>query len=208
MPKATPSKGDLPKKPKPVREVKDAALYEQRVKQYEADLKIYHAAMVEYEKGQKARGAAKAAAKRKAASEEGGGAKKAQRSAPVPGSKGSTPRSSSGSSKKALKPPQLLTPSAKDLAKQPAAPAEPTFQWVHSEAAPFPKVRALLMFEPPRIEDWKLVHDDSDELFISGRVYGVDKLLRADLQNPDGSRTCIMVSNSMAREQALAAVLH
>ena len=135
MPKATPSKADLPKKPAKPRLVQDAALFAQRMQQYDADMAIYEAAMADYAKGKKAREAAKAVVKRKAAAEEEGGAKKAPRSsAPVPRSNASSPRSqarssvsskSSASSKKPLKPRQLLKASPRARPKQPAAP-QPT----------------------------------------------------------------------------------
>ena len=66
MPKATPSKADLPKMPTKVRVVQDAALYAQRKAQYDADLKEYNQAMLEYQAGQRARKDAKVAGKRQA----------------------------------------------------------------------------------------------------------------------------------------------
>ena len=65
MPKATPSKAALPAKPTKVRQVKDAALYAQRIAKYDADLIVYEKAMAEYEAGQRVREAAKKAGKRK-----------------------------------------------------------------------------------------------------------------------------------------------
>ena len=66
MPKATPSKADLPKMPTKVRVVQDAALYAQRKAQYDADLKEYNQAMLEHQAGQRARKDAKVAGKRQA----------------------------------------------------------------------------------------------------------------------------------------------
>ena len=64
MPKATPSKAELPKKPPKVREVKDAALMAQRVAEYDRLMAIYLDEMEAYEEGQKERDQKKKAAKR------------------------------------------------------------------------------------------------------------------------------------------------
>ena len=67
MPKATPSKAELPRKPEKPRQMQDAALYAQRTKEYKRLLDIYEAEMAEYEKGQKEREKAKAVARREVA---------------------------------------------------------------------------------------------------------------------------------------------
>ena len=76
MPRATPSKAELPKKPPKVRAVKDAALMAQRVAEYDRLMDIYNAEMIEYEAGERARENGKKAAKRRAgaaaAAEQGG----------------------------------------------------------------------------------------------------------------------------------------
>jgi hypothetical protein len=52
-------------KPTKVRQVKDAALYAQRIAKYDADLIVYQKAMAEYKSGQRVREAEKQAGKRK-----------------------------------------------------------------------------------------------------------------------------------------------
>ena len=113
MPKATPSKAELPKKPEKPRQTQDAALYAQRTKEYERLLEIYEAEMAEYEKGQKEREKAKAAVRReaaKAAKEADAAAKAASKAASKAATPVKSPISKSAISKRAA------GPSARQLA--------------------------------------------------------------------------------------------
>ena len=91
MPKATPSKAELPRKPEKPRKTQDAALYAQRTKEYKRLLDIYEAEMAEYEKGQKEREKAKAVARREVA-KAANAAAKAAKAASKSASKAATPR--------------------------------------------------------------------------------------------------------------------
>ena len=107
MPKATPSKAELPKKPEKPRKTQDAALYAQRTKEYKRLLDIYEAEMAEYEKGQKEREKAKAAVRReaaKAAKEADAAAKAASKAASKAATPVKSPISKSAISKRAAGP--------------------------------------------------------------------------------------------------------
>ena len=113
MPKATPSKAELPKKPEKPRKTQDTALYAQRTKEYKRLLDIYEAEMAEYEKGQKEREKAKAAVRReaaKAAKEADAAAKAASKAASKAATPVKSPISKSAISKRAA------GPSARQLA--------------------------------------------------------------------------------------------
>ena len=117
MPKATPSKAELPKKPEKPRKTQDTALYAQRTKEYKRLLDIYEAEMAEYEKGQKEREKAKAAVRReaaKAAKEADAAAKAASKAASKAMSKAATPVKSPISKSAISK--RAAGPSARQLA--------------------------------------------------------------------------------------------
>jgi len=113
MPKSTPSKADLPKKPPKVRPVKDAALMAQKTAEYNRLMEIYEHYMAMYVDGQKARDAAKAGVKRRAAAGKTEAAEAARASTPR-SSKDSTPRSS------AMKQQPRLSPRLAAAASTPA----------------------------------------------------------------------------------------
>ena len=141
MPKATPSKADLPKKPPKVREVKDKALMAQRVAEYDRRIAIYWEEMKEYEAGEKARENKKKAAKRgagEAAAAEQGAERTPQRSksSPSPSSKQPTPLPSPKQPKRnmhASHSQQL--PDALPTARQLAAAVIPGFNPAREHAA-------------------------------------------------------------------------
>ena len=65
MPKASPSKAPLPKKPREPKKVKDVALNTMRVANYKAKLAVYEEEMAAYKAGQRRREADKVAVKRR-----------------------------------------------------------------------------------------------------------------------------------------------
>ena len=164
MPKATPSKAALPKKPPKPREVKDAALMAQRTAEYERLKAIYNAEMEQYEAGQKAREAEKAGAKRRA------GKAAADEQAPKP----PTPKSSSKRPPPSSK--KELWKKPKPACAQAAAPTpQPADHW--SAAA------GCFFAYPPRIASdpgWRAptswrspATDDATSGATSGETSGV-----------------------------------
>ena len=126
MPKATPSKADLPKAPPRVREIKDEALMAQRVAEYDRLYAIYEEEMKAYKEGQYARDQKKKAAKRAAgkaeAAEEGGERGTPKRSSPSPRQRKPSPSSKEQRTDAAAEP--TMAPAAKKMA--PDAAAAPT----------------------------------------------------------------------------------
>ena len=84
MPKASPSKAPLPKKPREPKKVKDVALNTMRVADYQAKLAVYEEEMAAYKEGQRERKADKRSAKQRLSASDAEPA--AKRPTPVPSS--------------------------------------------------------------------------------------------------------------------------
>ncbi|EOD40900.1 hypothetical protein EMIHUDRAFT_454126 [Emiliania huxleyi CCMP1516] len=85
MPKASPSKAPLPKKPREPKKVKDVALNTMRVANYKAKMAVYEEEMAAYKVGQRRREADKVAVKRRlSASDADPAAPAAKRPTPAP----------------------------------------------------------------------------------------------------------------------------
>ena len=116
MPKATPSKADLPKAPPRVREVKDEALMAQRVAEYNRLYAIYEEEMTAYKEGQQARNLDKKAAKRRAGKT---AAEVSSSAAEAAASARGSPRSSAAPHSSAATPRGNVTPQSSSATKQP-----------------------------------------------------------------------------------------
>ncbi|MDC0525847.1 hypothetical protein OAO87_02515 [bacterium] len=125
MPKATPSKEDLPKAPPRVREVKDTALMAQRVAEYDRLYAIYEEKMKAYKEGQRAGDQEKKAAKRrsgKAAAAEESGERTPKRSSASPSPRQPTPSPSPKQPKRNMHAsPSKQPPDAQPMARKLAA---------------------------------------------------------------------------------------
>ena len=114
MPKASPSKAPLPKKPREPKKVKDVALNTMRVANYQAKLAVYEEEMAAYKAGQRRRKADKVAVKRRLSA--GDAEPAAKRPTPVPSS--------------------CLLPRASPLAHTPPNPAPPCAHPRHRRTCP------------------------------------------------------------------------
>ena len=114
MPKASPSKAPLPKKPREPKKVKDVALNTMRVANYQAKLAVYEEEMAAYKAGQRERKVDKRSAKRRLSA--GDAEPAAKRPTPVPSS--------------------CLLPRASPLAHTPPNPAPPCAHPRHRRTCP------------------------------------------------------------------------
>ena len=114
MPKASPSKAPLPKKPREPKKVKDVAVNTMRVANYQAKLAVYEEEMAAYKAGQRRRKADKVAVKRRLSA--GDAEPAAKRPTPVPSS--------------------CLLPRASPLAHTPPNPAPPCAHPRHRRTCP------------------------------------------------------------------------
>ena len=114
MPKASPSKAPLPKKPREPKKVKDVALNTMRVANYQAKLAVYEEEMAAYKAGQRERKVDKRSAQRRLSA--GDAEPAAKRPTPVPSS--------------------CLLPRASPLAHTPPNPAPPCAHPRHRRTCP------------------------------------------------------------------------
>ena len=114
MPKASPSKAPLPKKPREPKKVKDVALNTMRVADYQAKLAVYEEEMAAYKVGQRERKVDKRSAQRRLSA--GDAEPAAKRPTPVPSS--------------------CLLPRASPLAHTPPNPAPPCAHPRHRRTCP------------------------------------------------------------------------